>query len=32
MVATVVIIGGLTFLPAVTLGPVAEQLAMTGAP
>jgi potassium-transporting ATPase potassium-binding subunit len=30
LIGTVVIVGGLTFLPALALGPVAEQLAMAG--
>ena len=28
LIGTVVIVGGLTFLPALALGPVAEQFAM----
>jgi K+-transporting ATPase ATPase A chain len=28
LVGTIVIVGGLTFLPALALGPVAEQFAM----
>jgi K+-transporting ATPase ATPase A chain len=30
LIAVVVIVGGLTFFPALALGPIAEHLIMTG--